>query len=79
MVAVKRRSFTDDGVRLLVENGLAGLDPLAVGRCVDDMVRSVEELLDRLVKKARIALVDVEFDGNGTTDLDESSQYTLCC
>jgi hypothetical protein len=61
-----------------VKHGLARLDPLAVVCCVDDVVRSVEELLNRLTKEARVAPIDGEFDRDGATDLDTLSQYVSC-
>ena len=69
--------FADGSVRLLVERGLARLNPLAVLRYVYDVVRGIEELLYRFAEEVCVGTIHVEFNGDGPADLHTITRTTM--
>jgi hypothetical protein len=69
VVAVKGRLLAHRVVGVVVENGRAGFDPLAVARGVNDVVGGPAELVNRLVKQVRLLVGHVDLDRDGAADL----------
>jgi hypothetical protein len=77
VVAVEVSPFADGSVRLLVERGLARLNPLAVLRYVYDVVRGIEELLYRIAEEVCVGPLHVELDGDGPADLHTITTWVM--